>query len=96
MDFATDKGKRKLVYLEGILKTIYKEQCATKSDLEIRDQVIINVKNAFSRFSHAQYPHLLTGEIKISGFGSCQNGLWNSTSSDVDVTAVFVDRLCHN
>ena len=38
----------------------------------------------------------MTGELKISGFGSCQNGLWNVERSDIDVTCVIQDKLAYN
>ena len=37
----------------------------------------------------------MTGEIKITAFGSSMNGLWNS-DSDIDITAIFINRLAHN
>lgn len=39
--------------------------------MQIRDRVITNIKNAFKNVSDREYPEQLTGEIKISGFGSC-------------------------
>jgi len=36
-----------------------------------------------------------TGPLTISGFGSCQNGLWTH-KSDIDVTAVFEEKLREN
>ena len=68
----------------------------TKADLAVRDQVIDRIKDAFYKASHKDYPIKITGEILISGFGSCHNGSWNSEKSDVDVTAVFFDSLTHN
>lgn len=65
----------------------------SKEDLLIRDKVILNIKNAFLNASDSEYPALLTGPIKISGFGSCQNGLWNVEKSDIDVTCIFSDKL---
>lgn len=41
------------------------------------------------------YPHLLTGSVEISPYGSSENGLWNK-SSDIDISAIFSDRLAHN
>lgn len=75
---------------------IYKEQCVTTSDLELRDKVILNIKNAFKNCSDREYPQVLTGEIMISPFGSCQNGLWNVDQSDIDVTLVLEDKLTFN
>ena len=68
----------------------------SREDLEIRDRVITNIKNAFIRAQDRDYPFQLTGQIKIAGFGSCQNGLWDVGNSDIDVTGVFYDRLSHN
>ena len=39
---------------------------------------------------------MLTGELRISGFGSCQNGLWNVDKSDIDVTCIIADKLAYN
>lgn len=64
--------------------------------MALRDKVITKIKNAFTEAAHFDYPSLLTGEINISGFGSCQNGLWNAENSDIDVTAIFSDKLGHN
>lgn len=71
IDFATPKGKKKLLEIEGMIRMVYKEQCVTKEDLVLRDKVIANIKNAFKNCSEREYPQLLTGELKISGFGSC-------------------------
>ena len=65
-------------------------------DLDVRDQVINRIKDAFYKASHKDYPIKITGEILISGFGSCHNGSWTSDGSDIDVTAVFFDSLTHN
>jgi DNA polymerase sigma len=64
--------------------------------LQLRDKVINNIKNAFKNCSDRDYPQLLTGEIKVSGFGSCQNGLWNVERSDIDVTCIIQDKLAYN
>lgn len=89
VDFTTPKGKKKLLEIEGLVRMTYKEQCVTKEDLELRDKVISNIKNAFKNCSDREFPQILTGELKISGFGSCQNGLWNVEHSDIDVTCVI-------
>ena len=75
---------------------VYKDQCVTKDDLQLRDKVLSNIKNAFKNCSDREYPQILTGELKISGFGSCQNGLWNVERSDIDVTCVIQDKLAYN
>lgn len=62
---------KKLLEIEGIVRQIYKEQSVSREDLEIRDKVIKNIKNAFKNTNDREYPALLTGEVKISGFGSC-------------------------
>lgn len=62
----------------------------------MRDGVINRIKDAFYKASHKDYPIKITGEILISGFGSCHNGSWNTEKSDIDVTAVFFDSLTHN
>lgn len=89
IDFKTPKGIKKIMEIEGIVRMVYKEQCVTKEDLALRDKVINNIKNAFKNCQDKDYPQLLTGEIKISGFGSCQNGLWNVERSDIDVTCII-------
>ena len=71
VDFKTPKGMKKILEIEGIVRMIYKEQCVSSEDLQLRDKVINNIKNAFKNCSDRDYPQLLTGEIKISGFGSC-------------------------
>lgn len=97
IDFkASQKGMKKLLEIEGLITMIYKEQCVTTSDLELRDKVILNIKNAFKNCSDREYPQVLTGEIMISPFGSCQNGLWNVDQSDIDVTLVLEDKLTFN
>ena len=75
---------------------MYKNQQVSKRDLQIRDDVINRIKEAFYTASHKDYPIKITGEILISGFGSCHNGSWNTEKSDIDVTAVFFDSLTHN
>jgi hypothetical protein len=57
--------------IESLTKQIYKEQSVSREDLEIRDKVITNIKNAFKNTNDRDYPALLAGEIRISGFGSC-------------------------
>ena len=96
VDFTSDKGQKKLTYIEGLIKNIYKDQLSTREDLALRDKVITKIKDAFTQAADFDYPSLLTGEINISGFGSCQNGLWNAENSDIDVTAIFSDKLGHN
>lgn len=82
--------------VEGLVRMIYKEQCVSKEDLSLRDKVIMNIKNAFKNCSDREYPQILTGELKLSGFGSCQNGLWNVERSDIDVTLIVNDKLAFN
>ncbi len=94
--FKTQKGQKKILEIESIVRQIYKEQSVSKEDLEIRDRVITGIKNAFKNTSDREYPSLLTGEIKISGFGSCQNGLWNVEKSDIDITCIVHDKLAYN
>lgn len=96
IDFNSTKGKKKLLEIEGWVRMIYKEQCVTTEDLILRDKVINNIKNAFKTCTDREYPQILTGELKISGFGSCQNGLWNVEKSDIDVTCVIQDKLAFN
>ena len=47
-------------------------------DLDIRDRVINKIKDAFYEAKEKDYSKDITGEILISGFGSCHNGLWSS------------------
>lgn len=96
MDFRNEKVVRKLKQIEDIIRDVYRDQQVSAKDLEIRDQVINRIKDAFYKASHKDYPIKLTGEILISGFGSCHNGSWNQNKSDIDVTAVFFDSLTHN
>ena len=96
LDMKTQKALEKLRHIEALIKEVYKNQQVTKKDLEIRDQVINRIKDVFYKASHKDYPIKITGEILISGFGSCHNGSWNSEKSDIDVTAVFFDSLTHN
>ena len=90
------KGAKKIMEIEGLVRMIYKEQCVTNEDLKLRDRVINNIKNAFKNCSDREYPQILTGEIKVSGFGSCQNGLWNVEHSDIDVTCIIQEKLAYN
>lgn len=96
IDFSSEKAQTKLVHIEELIKEVYKNQQVSKIDLEIRDQVINRIKECFFKASHKDYPIKITGEILISGFGSCHNGSWNTEKSDIDVTAVFFDSLTHN
>ena len=96
VDFNSDKAQKKLRIIEELIRKVYQDQMVSKSDLEVRDQVINRIKEAFYKASHKDYPIKITGEILISGFGSCHNGSWNSEKSDIDVTAVFFDSLTHN
>ena len=96
IDFTSEKAQRKLKHIEELIKEVYKNQQVSKQDLEVRDQVINRIKDAFHKASHKDYPIKITGEILISGFGSCHNGSWNTEKSDIDVTAVFFDSLTHN
>lgn len=95
-NFKTEAAQRKLAHIEQLIKEVYKNQLVDKSDLEVRDEVINRIKDAFYKASHKDYPIKITGEILISGFGSCHNGSWNQEKSDIDVTAVFFDSLTHN
>ena len=54
--------------------------------------MIANIKNAFKNTPDSDFPRLLAGELKISGFGSCMNGLWNIKKSDIDVTCIVNDK----
>lgn len=90
------KGAKKLLEIEGLVRMIYKEQCVSQADLALRDKVINNIKNAFKNCSDREYPQILTGEVKVSGFGSCQNGTWNVEHSDIDVTAIIMNKLAYN
>ena len=56
MDFSTPKGKKKILEIEGLVRMVYKEQCVTKEDLELRDKVINNIKNAFKSCSDREFP----------------------------------------
>ena len=72
IDFkATPKGLKKILEIDSLVRMIYKEQCVTYEDLLLRDKVINNIKNAFKNCSDREYPQILTGELKITGFGSC-------------------------
>jgi DNA polymerase sigma len=96
IDFSSSQAQIKLRHIEELIKEVYKNQQVSKKDLEIRDQVINRIKESFFKASHKDYPIKITGEILISGFGSCHNGSWNTEKSDIDVTAVFFDSLTHN
>ena len=96
VDFNSDKAQKKLRIIEELIRKVYQDQLVSKSDLAVRDQVINRIKETFYKASHKDYPIKITGEILISGFGSCHNGSWNSEKSDIDVTAVFFDSLTHN
>lgn len=76
-NFKSESSQRKLRHIEQLIKEVYKNQLVSKKDLEIRDQVINRIKDAFYKASHKDYPIKITGEILISGFGSCHNGSWN-------------------
>lgn len=86
----------KLKQIEELIKEVYKNQQVTKKDLVVRDSVINRIKDAFHNSSHKDYPIKLTGEILISGYGSCHNGSWSPVNSDIDVTAIFFDSFTHN
>lgn len=67
----------KLKHIEEMIMKVYEDQAVSKHDLEVRDLVINRIKDAFYKASHKDYPIKITGEILISGFGSCHNGSWN-------------------
>ena len=96
IDFNDRSAQKRLHHIEEMIKKVYEDQFVSKADLGVRDQVINRIKDAFYKASHKDYPIKITGEILISGFGSCHNGSWNSEKSDIDVTAVFFDSLTHN
>ena len=56
VDFTSPKGRKKLLEIEGIVRMVYKEQCVTREDLQLRDKVIMNIKNAFKNCSDRDYP----------------------------------------
>lgn len=96
VDFSSERAQKKLQHIEEMIKKVYEDQAVSTHDLEVRDLVINRIKDAFYKASHKDYPIKITGEILISGFGSCHNGSWNQDKSDIDVTAVFFDSLTHN
>ncbi len=77
IDFNSEKAQLKLRHIEQMIQEVYKNQQVSKKDLEIRNQVINRIKDAFYKASHKDYPMKITGEILISAFGSCHNGSWN-------------------
>lgn len=72
IDWNKEDGLRKKVQIEGLVKKIYEEQLVSREDLEIRDKIITKIKDRLYGYTHhSSYPQQLTGNIKISGFGSC-------------------------
>ena len=75
---------------------MYAEQCVKEADLKIRDQVLERIKDAFYMGDSKNQSYLLEGEITISATGSCMNGLWTASGSDIDVVIVFHNRMAYN
>jgi hypothetical protein len=42
--------------IEGLVRMVYKDQCVSREDLELRDKVIKNIKDAFKNCSEREYP----------------------------------------
>ena len=66
------------------------------NDLKTRDQVIERIKDSFYNGDSRTQSYLLEGEITISATGSCMNGLWTASGSDIDVVIVFHSRMAYN
>ena len=78
------------------MKRIYTEQCVKPGDLKVRDKVLERIKDAFYHSDGKTQSYLLEGEITISATGSCMNGLWTASGSDIDVVIVFHNRMAYN
>ena len=55
-----------------------------------------NIANAFHSHPDYNYHMKLTGQIQISSFGSCSNGLFMPDNSDIDVTIIFKRSIIAN
>lgn len=56
IDFKSPNGIKKIMEIEGLVRLAYKEQCVSKEDMQLRDKVISNIKNAFKNCSDRDYP----------------------------------------
>ena len=54
-------GTRALAKAESLIKQIYFEQQVSQEDLNIRDQVIARIKDAFYNANKKDYPQILDG-----------------------------------
>ena len=81
---------------DEIMRKIYTEQCVKPTDMKIRDKVLERIKDAFYHTDGKTQSYLLEGEITISATGSCMNGLWTASGSDIDVVIVFHNRMAYN
>ena len=82
-------------YEEFVMK-VYKASLVSKEDLAKRDGVLKRISEAFY-YAHpddVHYKHM--GAIQVSAFGSCQNGLWTSENSDIDMTIIFKNSIIEN
>ena len=75
---------------------MYDSQCVRGRGLETRDRVIERIKDVFYHGDSRTQSYLLEGEITISATGSCINGLWTASGSDIDVVIVFHSRMAYN
>ena len=66
----TSEGKKKLLWAEARIRQIYKESLPSKEDLNLRDKVILRIKDAFRNMNSMATPQELTGQVRISAFGS--------------------------
>ena len=92
----SEAGAAALERAEQIVRVVYEEQCVKQIDLHTRDQVITRIKDAFYNGDSKNQSYLLEGEITISATGSCMNGLWTVSGSDIDVVIVFHSRMAYN
>ena len=92
----SNEGKDALQKAEDLMRRIYTEQCVKSRDLKVRDKVLERIKDAFYYQDGKNQSYLLEGEITISATGSCMNGLWTASGSDIDVVIVFHNRMAYN
>ena len=91
-----EEGQMLLERTEDIMRKVYRDQCVRPSDMKIRDKVLERIKDAFYHTEAKNGSHLLEGEITISATGSCMNGLWTASGSDIDIVIVFHNRMAYN
>ena len=87
--------KKKIVFDKTTCKYHHLLLLSTRSKMDTLP-VIERIKDTFYHGDSRTQSYLLEGEITISATGSCMNGLWTASGSDIDVVIVFHSRMAYN